>query len=148
MSKVIVTTNKLNRRNLTCIIAGIIVAFDVNLQAHVDEEDLQYILEADQSIDFDGKEKYDIPSIKTEQEKVQADFVVELSKAAGVDVEETDKVEVEETEEDKLTEVTDIEFDELTVSALKDVAREANLPSSEWNGLRRNELVAYLKSKL
>jgi hypothetical protein len=136
MSKIIIHTEKQNRKNLTCSIGGVIVAFDEELKAHVEESDLKAILEVDPEIGFEGKEDMDIAPAKTAQDEAVESFIEEM----GV-VEEV-------SEEDQLVEATDINYDDLTKAALQDVARESELPNKEWSKLNKVKLIAYLKTKL
>lgn len=149
MSKIIVKTHKENRKNLTCVIGGVLVAFDEKLEAHVDESDLQAILKVDPTLQFEGKDAFDIPEPKTKEEEDQDNFIAELNDAAGIEEVEVEEVEEEvATEEEQLTEATEINFDDLTKAALQDIAKESDLPSKEWSKLSKAKLIGYLKSKL
>jgi len=146
-----ITTHKPNRMGLTCIIAGIAVQFNNDLQAEIDEGDLAAITAVDPSLQYKGK-----PTQKEDDEANQDAFAQELDSAAEADAEDTAPPETEpedapddkQTEEEQLTENAEINFSDLTKAALVDVAKEAGLPSSEWSKLNKAKLIEYLKKKM
>jgi hypothetical protein len=156
-----ITTSKSHRGGQSCIIGEIIVKFDENLEAIVDTADLETLIAQDSSLSYEGmpKEIIEVATIKEEvTEEVDNShvdsFTAELDAANGGTIEENPEkvnivtgevVEATSVEDDT---IDDVDLSDLTLAALKETAKEAELPSSEWKSLKKDDLVAYLKTKI
>ena len=159
MSKTILTTSKINRTNATVVVGPHLLKFNEKRQVEVASDLAEEIAKMDPSISYENMPEYLIPKVEevvvkeASEEDLSAakdnkdSFAKELARAGGFDYEE-EALEPIRSEEESLVEATDLEFDDLTLSALKDVAKESELPHSEWGKLKKNELVDYLKSKI
>lgn len=160
MGKIAIKTSKKNRQNLTCIIAGISVAFNENYEAVVDESELKQILAVDQSISYEGMPKVE-EVVVTEKSAFESELDAAANNSTAEKLEDAQAEnaaakaedasiasEENKTEEDVITENTEINFDDLTKAALQDVAKEAGFDSSEWKNLKKEDLIVYLKQKM
>ena len=153
-----ITTSKTHRRNQSCVIGEVIIRFDENLQAIVETDKLEALMLRDKSLSY-GDMKTELP---TSEEVIEDavddshvnDFAAELD-AANTNTKEENPDMINIVSGEKVEEIVvegdtldDVEFSELTLAALKDVATEANLPATEWKSLRKADLVEYLKTKI
>jgi len=156
----IITTKK-NRINLTVQIDGISVEFDENLEAEVTEAEAKKIQAKDSSILLEGEEP---KALTKEEEEVLAEKALNKGipspaeaaqmlddrKAAKEAEVESPLIEdiIEEPLEATESDLSDLGLSELTIAELKDICDSEGFDKSEWNVLKKQELVDYVESKL
>lgn len=134
-------TNLLHRKGkqVNYIKVGITVQFDDDCIAEVNESDASELLEVDSTLSIVDGEK--APQSSTEvasEEKLAAVDTEQVSE----DTKEPEKIEENQTGDGK------IDLSTLTVKALQEIAKEANLPSKEWATLNKENLIKYLDEKV
>lgn len=138
MGKITIVTSKPNRAGLDLVIAGHNVNFNDQLEAVVEEEAAEELLQKDPSLSLPGQEIAETmpPEVK--------EVVAKMEEAEASEEKEEDKVE----SLDELNVGDEIELSDLTKKGLQEVASDAKLDKSEWGKLSKTKLIEYLKKHL
>lgn len=153
-----IVTTKQHRRNQLVTINGVTVKFDANLQSEVTEKEFETIILKDDSIEKIIETPLkplepigDESTGKESSESVNTDEI----KNIGVTIKEYERGKMDSDVDPNPNENTDgtknlaEELTNMKMGELKDLAKEAKLPESEWKGLKKKEdLIAYLNSKI
>lgn len=137
-------TNLLHRKGkqVNYIKLGITVQFDGDCVAEVNESDASKLLESDSTLSIADGEKAPQSSSKVAPDEKLSDVKAETEE------EKVSESTDEQKTEENTGENTKIDLSALTVKALQEIAKEANLPSKEWATLNKESLIKYLDEKV
>lgn len=157
MSKTTVKTTKTHRAGMTLNIAGVEVTFNEELEAEVDDKDLEDVVEQDSSLYMEGDEDADEVTNEGGDETDSDGESEGDSEDSDEDADQSgEETEDEGGEEDnpladldvKPAEVTAPMLEDKNKSFSEDVADKMGFPKDEWKDLNKTPLIEYIIEKI
>lgn len=147
MSTVKIKTSLEHRYNKSINLLGNVISFNEEGATEISKELFLEVKEIDLSLSLLDKSS-DTSTKQKEVNNEQINVIVEENKELQK-IEETKQEEILVSKEEIKEEIKEsVDFSSLSVKELKEIAKEANLPETEYDKLSKPKLVEYLSSKI